>query len=78
MSNLSSQFSAICSVSLSQCICLSYSVYADVEERINTFRTMLQTKLLELPTPLEEQKKLIRSNLFTESSKSDFIYIIIA
>ncbi|XP_078337720.1 exocyst complex component 2-like isoform X2 [Crassostrea virginica] len=35
-------------------------VYADVEERINTFRTMLQTKLLELPTPLEEQKKLIR------------------
>uniref|UniRef100_K1QJP7 Exocyst complex component 2 n=1 Tax=Magallana gigas TaxID=29159 RepID=K1QJP7_MAGGI len=35
-------------------------VYNDVEGRINAFRTMLQTKLLELPTPLEEQKKLIR------------------
>ncbi|XP_062584867.1 exocyst complex component 2-like isoform X2 [Saccostrea cucullata] len=35
-------------------------VYTDVESRINTFRDMLHTKLLELPTPLEEQKKLIR------------------
>ncbi|XP_048748841.2 exocyst complex component 2-like isoform X2 [Ostrea edulis] len=35
-------------------------VYSDVESRINTFRDMLQTKLLQLPTPLEEQKKLIR------------------
>lgn len=40
------------------------AVYNDVESRINTFRTMLQTKLLELPTPLEEQKKLIRSELY--------------
>lgn len=40
------------------------SVYNDVESRINTFRTMLQTKLLELPTPLEEQKKLIRLELY--------------
>lgn len=40
------------------------AVYNDVEGRINAFRTMLQTKLLELPTPLEEQKKLIRSGLY--------------
>ncbi|CAH1778734.1 unnamed protein product, partial [Owenia fusiformis] len=35
-------------------------VDAEVEERIQNFRRFIHAKLMELPTPLEEQKKLIR------------------
>ena len=36
-------------------------VYREVANRIEAFREMIHNKLLELPTPLEEQKKFIRS-----------------
>ncbi|KAK3086910.1 hypothetical protein FSP39_025328 [Pinctada imbricata] len=41
-------------------------VYNEVERNIGEFREMLQQKLMELPNPLDEQKKLIRYLLSLE------------
>lgn len=44
------------------------AVYKEVENRVEAFRDMLYKKLLHLPLPLDEQKKLIRSGLDFSSS----------
>ena len=35
-------------------------VYEDVEHKIKDLQVQLREKLMELPTPLDEQKRLIR------------------
>jgi len=39
---------------------MNISAYQQVEQKIDTFRKTLEDKLLEMPSTLDEQKKIIR------------------